>query len=112
MPAQGLIMTYRVQLDVLPSCTLNRSVQMKRGLRDLVKRMTVRLIATAAFPGEGALRDGSQNTVTREPTVTEDHSIYLDHYRFQCLNAAFEFGLFRILHDDPGITRTEIARGL
>jgi ubiquinone/menaquinone biosynthesis C-methylase UbiE len=53
-----------------------------------------------------------ENAVMPERSATADHSIYLDHYRFQCLNAAFQLGLFRILHDTPGITRTEIASRL
>jgi ubiquinone/menaquinone biosynthesis C-methylase UbiE len=52
------------------------------------------------------------NTVAPERPATAGHSIYHEHYRFQCLNAAFQLGLFRMLHDAPGSTRTEIAHQL
>jgi ubiquinone/menaquinone biosynthesis C-methylase UbiE len=53
-----------------------------------------------------------ENTVTPERSATVSDSVYHGHYRFQCLNAAFQLGLFRVLRDTPGSTRAEIARRL
>jgi ubiquinone/menaquinone biosynthesis C-methylase UbiE len=50
--------------------------------------------------------------IPRLPAAGGGPSIYHGHYRFQYLSAAFELGLFRVLHDDPGSTRTDIARRL
>lgn len=49
------------------------------------------------------------------PTVDpqdELRAIYIAHYRFQYLSAAFESGLFSYLAERPGATRAEIARRL
>lgn len=53
-----------------------------------------------------------EHTVTPERSAAASDSVYHGHYRFQCLNTAFQLGLFRVLHDTPGSTRAEIAHRL
>lgn len=50
-----------------------------------------------------------QTTSQSTNLYDEMRSIYHAHYRFQYLSAAFQFGLFTLLADEPGITRTTIA---
>ncbi|MCP2337296.1 acetylserotonin O-methyltransferase [Actinomadura rupiterrae] len=52
-----------------------------------------------------------QAAATTAPHV-QLREICIAHYRFQYLSTAFEFGLFALLSQRPGLARTEIAAGL
>ncbi|WP_026416401.1 methyltransferase [Actinomadura oligospora] len=51
----------------------------------------------------------TQTQVSQVDPQDELRAIYVAHYRFQYLSAAFEFGLFSVLAEAPGLTRAEIA---
>lgn len=46
---------------------------------------------------------------TAKPIEVELRPLYKAHYRFQFLSAAFQFGLFTILEQEPGIAMPDIA---
>lgn len=50
-----------------------------------------------------------QPTSSDTSPIEEIRSIYHAHYRFQYLHAAFRLGLFTLLREEPGSTRTRIA---
>jgi ubiquinone/menaquinone biosynthesis C-methylase UbiE len=54
-------------------------------------------------------QEGLEMAPTPRPIEVELRPLYKAHYRFQFLSAAFQFGLFTVLEQEPGLALPEIA---